>query len=259
MNRRSLFFIVHGLAEYTCANKVTDIMKMIGKLNEKDLKINKKQMILWMGGILAAVILLMVFIVKVEPPAEGISRAEAAKALALVFEDPQTLEDMASERENSSFTDKEKGNWFVKYMDYLYEKGYLDTEITPATLTSAQGNLTYEDVNTVAEKLSSGLEKQVGMTRGNKKKTFSRNDWWELYKAIVKETDKDGNMKEVSAVLFGTPSNMEQAESWTAYTTEGTFGFQGLALDAYLDCEIRFWARGQEMAGMTQIVSEEPV
>ena len=97
-------------------------MKMIGKLNEKDLKINKKQMILWMGGILAAVILLMVFIVKVEPPAEGISRAEAAKALALVFEDPQTLEDMASERENSSFTDKEKGNWFVKYMDYLYEK-----------------------------------------------------------------------------------------------------------------------------------------
>ena len=234
-------------------------MKMIGKLNEKDLKINKKQMILWMGGILAAVILLMVFIVKVEPPAEGISRAEAAKALALVFEDPQTLEDMASERENSSFTDKEKGNWFVKYMDYLYEKGYLDTEITPATLTSAQGNLTYEDVNTVAEKLSSGLEKQVGMTRWNKKKTFSRNDWWELYKAIVKETDKDGNMKEVSAVLFGTPSNMEQAESWTAYTTEGTFGFQGLALDAYLDCEIRFWARGQEMAGMTQIVSEEPV
>ena len=144
-------------------------------------------------------------------------------------------------------------------MDYLYEKGYLDTEITPATLTSAQGNLTYEDVNTVAEKLSSGLEKQVGMTRWNKKKTFSRNDWWELYKAIVKETDKDGNMKEVSAVLFGTPSNMEQAESWTAYTTEGTFGFQGLALDAYLDCEIRFWARGQEMAGMTQIVSEEPV
>ena len=33
-------------------------------------------------------ILLMVFIVKVEPPAEGISRAEAAKALALVLKIP---------------------------------------------------------------------------------------------------------------------------------------------------------------------------
>ncbi len=103
-------------------------MKMIGKLNEKDLKINKKQMILWMGGILAAVILLMVFIVKVEPPAEGISRAEAAKALALVLKIPRPWKDMASERENSSLQTRKKGNWFVKYMDYLYEKGYLDTE-----------------------------------------------------------------------------------------------------------------------------------
>ena len=55
-------------------------MKQKWKLNVKDLRISKKQMVLWMGGILAAVILLMVFIVKVEPPAEGISRAEAAKA-----------------------------------------------------------------------------------------------------------------------------------------------------------------------------------
>ena len=166
-------------------------MKMIGKLNEKDLKINKKQMILWMGGILAAVILLMVFIVKVEPPAEGISRQKQPKP-GSGFEDPQTLEDMASERENSSFTDKEKGNWFVKYMDYLYEKGYLDDKVTPASLTSAQGNLTYEDVNAIAQKLSPALKKQVGMTRWNKKKTFSKNSWWDLYKDIVKENDKEG-------------------------------------------------------------------
>ena len=234
-------------------------MKQKWKLNVKDLRISKKQMVLWMGGILAAVILLMVFIVKVEPPAEGISRAEAAKALALVFEDPQTLEEMASERENSAFAEKERENWFVKYMDYLYEKGYLDDKVTPASLTSAQGNLTYEDVNAIAQKLSPALKKQVGMTRWNKKKTFSKNSWWDLYKDIVKENDKEGNLKEVSAVLFGTPSNMEQAESWTAYTTEGVFGFQGLALDAYMDCEIRFWVRDQEIAGMTQIADDKPV
>lgn len=52
---------------------------------------------------------------------------------------------------------------------------------------------------------------------------------------------------------------MEQAESWTAYTTEGVFGFQGLALDAYMDCEIRFWVRDQEIAGMTQIADDKPV
>ena len=51
----------------------------------------------------------------------------------------------------------------------------------------------------------------------------------------------------MEAVLYGTPSNLDQAESWTAYTTIGNFGFQGLALDAFLDCEIRFLARSGEM------------
>ena len=66
-------------------------------------------------------------------------------------------------------------------------------------------------------------------------------------------------MKMVDAVLYGTPSNLPQAESWTAYTTEGNFGFQGLALDAYLDCEIRFLARDGEMIAMRELVSEDVV
>ena len=166
-------------------------MKMIGKLNEKDLKINKKQMILWMGGILAAVILLMVFIVKVEPPAEGISRAEAAKALALVFEDPQTLEDMASERENSSFTDKEKGNWFVKYMDYLYEKGYLDPKVTPATLISAQGNLYIRRHSLYDGESFRRFRETGGNDPLEQEKTFARNDWCDIYRAVVEKTDHE--------------------------------------------------------------------
>ena len=234
-------------------------MKMNWKIKVKDLKITKKQMTLWMSGILVAVIALMIFIVKAEPPAEGISRAEAAKAMALIFEDPENLENMAADREISAFTDKEKGNWFVKYMDYLYEKGYLDPKVTPATLISAQGNLTYEDAAYMMGKVSGDLEKQVGMTHWNRKKTFARNDWWDLYRAVVEKMDHEGSMKEISAILFGTPSNMEQADSWTAYTTEGNFGFQGLALDAYLDNEIRFWVRGQEIAGMTQVIEDKPV
>ena len=60
-------------------------------------------------------------------------------------------------------------------------------------------------------------------------------------------------------MLYGTPSNLPQAESWTAYTTEGNFGFQGLALDAYLDCEIQFLARDGEMIAMRQLISEDVV
>lgn len=168
----------------------------------------------------------------------GDIQGRGSQGMALIFEDPGNLENMAADREISAFTDKEKGNWFVKYMDYLYEKGYLDSKVTPATLTSAQGNLTYEDAAYMMGKVSGDLEKQVGMTHWNRKKTFARNDWWDIYRAVVEKTDQEGSMKEISAILFGTPSNMEQADSWTAYTTEGNFGFQGLALDAYLDQEI---------------------
>ena len=61
----------------------------------------------------------------------------------------------------------------------------------------------------------------------------------------------------MTAVLYGTPSNLEQAASWTAYTTEGDYGFEGLALDAYMDCEIRFLAREGEMIAMRELVSED--
>lgn len=94
-------------------------------------------------------------------------------------------------------------------MDYLYEKGYLDPKVTPATLISAQGNLTYEDTAYMMGKVSGDLEKQVGMTHWNRKKTFARNDWWDIYRAVVEKTDQEGSMKEISAILFGTPSNME--------------------------------------------------
>ena len=83
--------------------------------------------------------------------------------------------------------------------------------------------------------------------------------WW-ILQAAVEKTDQEGSMKEISAILFGTPSNMEQADSWTAYTTEGNFGFQGLALDAYLDNEIRLLVeRDEEIAGMTQVIEDKPV
>ena len=37
----------------------------------------------------------------------------------------------------------------------------------------------------------------------------------------------------------------------------GDYGFEGLALDAYMDCEIRFLAREGEMIAMRELVSEE--
>ena len=207
----------------------------------------KNRMIAWVSGVVLVVVTLMVIIVKLEPPRDGIIRAQAMKAMALALTDKEECEKRAKERGTSHFSAKEKDNWFVKYMDYLYDEGYLDPELTPASLASAQGYLTYAEAAYMAGQVSGKLKLQAGSTRNNRGQAFPEEDWWQLYGSILKETDPEGKVEEMEAVLYGTPSNLDQAESWTAYTTVGNFGFQGLALDAFLDCEIRFLARSGEM------------
>ena len=207
----------------------------------------KNRMIAWVSGVVLVVVTLMVIIVKLEPPRDGIIRAQAMKAMALALTDKEECEKRAKERGTSHFSAKEKDNWFVKYMDYLYDEGYLDPELTPASLASAQGYLTYAEAAYMAGQVSGKLKLQAGSTRNNRDQAFPEEDWWQLYGSILKETDPEGKVEEMEAVLYGTPSNLDQAESWPAYTTVGNFGFQGLALDAFLDCEIRFLARSGEM------------
>ena len=207
----------------------------------------KNRMIAWVSGVVLVVVTLMVIIVKLEPPRDGIIRAQAMKAMALALTDKEECEKRAKERGTSHFSAKEKDNWFVKYMDSLYAEGYLDPELTPASLASAQGYLTYAEAAYMAGQVSGKLKLQAGSTRNNRDQAFPEEDWWQLYGSILKETDPEGKVEEMEAVLYGTPSNLDQAESWTAYTTVGNFGFQGLALDAFLDCEIRFLARSGEM------------
>ena len=219
----------------------------------------KNRMIAWVAGVVSIVIILMVIIVAMEPPKDGITRAQAFKAMALAVTTKEECASREKERGSSYFSAKEKDNWFVKYMDYLYDEGYLDEELTPPTLSAAQGYLTYQEAAFMAGQVSGRLKLEAGATRHNKDRSFPEEDWWKLYEGIRAQTDPDGAVKMVDAVLYGTPSNLPQAESWTAYTTEGNFGFQGLALDAYLDCEIRFLARDGEMIAMRELESEDVV
>ena len=86
----------------------------------------KNRMIAWVAGVVSIVIILMVIIVAMEPPKDGITRAQAFKAMALAVTTKEECASREKERGSSYFSAKEKDNWFVKYMDYLYDEGYLD-------------------------------------------------------------------------------------------------------------------------------------
>ena len=217
----------------------------------------KNKMIAWMAGMITLVVALMIVIVSLEPPKDGITRAQAFKAVALLTASRKECEDHQKQAGRSHFSAKEQGNWFVKYMDYLYDEDYLTEELTPATLTAAQGLLTYREAAYLAGQAGSAFKTRVGANKRNQDSPYPQDEFWALYSAMRQKLDPDGKVKEVTAVLYGTPSNLDQAASWTAYTTGGDYGFEGLALDAYMDCEIRFLAREGEMIAMRELVSEE--
>ena len=217
----------------------------------------KNKMIAWMAGMITLVVALMIVIVSLEPPKDGITRAQAFKAVALLTASRKECEDHQKQAGRSHFSAKEQGNWFVKYMDYLYDEDYLTEELTPATLTAAQGLLTYREAAYLAGQAGSAFKARVGANKRNLDSPYPQDEFWALYSAMREKLDPEGKVREVTAVLYGTPSNLEQAASWTAYTTGGDYGFEGLALDAYMDCEIRFLAREGEMIAMRELVSEE--
>lgn len=217
----------------------------------------KNKMIAWMAGMITLVVALMIVIVSLEPPKDGITRAQAFKAVALLTASRKEYEDHQKQAGRSHFSAKEQGNWFVKYMDYLYDEDYLSEELTPATLTAAQGLLTYREAAYLAGQAGSAFKARVGANKRNLDSPYPQDEFWALYSAMREKLDPEGKVREVTAVLYGTPSNLEQAASWTAYTTGGDYGFEGLALDAYMDCEIRFLAREGEMIAMRELVSEE--
>ena len=52
----------------------------------------KNRMIAWVSGVVLVVVTLMVIIVKLEPPRDGIIRAQAMKAMALALTDKEECE-----------------------------------------------------------------------------------------------------------------------------------------------------------------------
>ena len=161
----------------------------------------KNKMIAWMAGVIAVVVALMVVIVVLEPEGEGITRAQAFKAAALLTASKEQCQSYEEESEGSHFSVKEQGNWFVKYMDYLYDEGYLTEELTPPTLAAAQGQLTYGEAAQIAEKVDRKLRTRVGATKNNQDKPYPQEQWWQMYMEMAGILDTEGKIQNITAVL----------------------------------------------------------
>ena len=83
---------------------------------------SKKAFVARITAILSLILVLITVIVVLEPERkdEGITRARAAKAVALMMESREEILQYEEESGRSYFSQKEQNNWYVPYMDYLY-------------------------------------------------------------------------------------------------------------------------------------------
>ena len=81
----------------------------------------KWNMIRWILGIPVIVLTLILVILIFEPEKSGITRAAAAKSVALALLSPEELNAWEKTYGASRFAADEVGEWYVPYLDYLYE------------------------------------------------------------------------------------------------------------------------------------------
>ena len=206
-----------------------------------------RKLIAFMGGMVTLIAVLIGIILLCEPQRDGISRAEVARAVVLALKSPEEVSMWRQEAGSSHFSADTQSQWYIPWMDYLYENGFLTEEETPADEKTAEGWLTYGEAQQIAETSAPTLGVLVDVTKKNRNQPYPEDSWWILYDAILKSADPKRNVKTQSVLVYGTPETVPSAEAWTVYTNLGQLRFDGLTLDAYLDHELEAYVRGNQL------------
>ncbi len=222
----------------------------------------KQKLINFVAGMTTVILALLIMIVVMEPKDVGVSRAVASKTVALTLAPKDEI--LTHGPEISHFPAVMQNEWYVKYMDYLYETGYLDSERIAAEETSALSSVTYGDLSGWIRAASVDQDEAlseylVEPDEKKAKKAVGRAEFWAFYDAFLAVVDTEGEIMSLETDLYGTPDNVETAAAWTAYTKDGRFLFEGLSLDSYIDRKIRVLVRGQDILRVEEMVSEEVV
>ena len=217
----------------------------------------KKAMMGWVTGIPILVLVLILIIVIHEKEKDGITRAMAAKSVALVFLSQEELESWQADHGASRFPARSVDQWYVPYMDCLYELGYIEEDEIPATEEAAQEYLTYADAFHLAGRISKDLERLIEAGRQNSDRPIPEERWWLLYDALLKEADPEQHVQELQLQIYGTVENIPGTAPWTVHTSLGAMKFYGLSLDGYIDHQLRVYRRDKEIIHILEDEGQE--
>ncbi|MDI9241375.1 SpoIID/LytB domain-containing protein [Fusibacillus kribbianus] len=174
---------------------------------------------------------------------DGISRALAARQTALLLASAEEIK--GAGEANAS------GAWYMPYGACLYEKGVWDKEVIPDDRETYEGLLTWNELASMAEKLS--LTEELNPGKGN----VTEEEWEAFYELLLKKYNREGAVVRKELTIIGTPNQLSEAGAWEVYTDQGVFSFEGLSMDRYVDRLVKGLVRGNQLLMVTELLSDE--
>jgi stage II sporulation protein D len=204
-------------------------------------------------GIVIVLGLVILFLVK-DNSSNHISVATAAKMLSLLEADKNRIS-----QSKDCFNDK-KNIWYEKYINYMVEKNYIDKR--DINLNFANKKYTYGMFFEYLQKKGipeADVKEAVDINFDEKKKrdAISKKDFKEIYDYLVVLYGSEEGVHKEELIIAGTPSNMENAGKWQVLTDKGSYGFEGLALDGYIDKKIVVYVRNNEIIQVNLKISDK--
>ena len=189
----------------------------------------------------------------------SISRANAAKLIAYTFYDK---DEIANLERNIEFEDTIPTFWYDKYINAVTTLGYMegvDNKFYPTEM------LTYKQVVDILSKVSGEKYNIKIRSKDNvADQKISMQRFIEIYSRLIgklNEEDEGKNpykIKEEEIIVLATPSTNEELGAWELATDKGTYGFEGVPMDAYIDEKIRIITKNKEVLGVVEVTNTNP-
>lgn len=184
---------------------------------------------------------------------QGISRALAVKSLALGIAEKENCRQAAGgyfAAENSSY-------WYVPYYNYLYQTEIMSPDQFLPEPSNAAAYLTVQEAASLWNTLGlKEMAEEAQVSDENADKPVSAAFWWKGYQAFLDKYNYSGKVQEKKLVVYATRGNAS-SDKWKASTSQGTFGFEGLSMDANVDQVLRVWVRGDEILRIVETLQED--
>lgn len=223
---------------------------------QKDLLRNKRNVIL----ILVCMALITFLVVyklttsqsETNPDKNVVTIAQVARSISMIN---HTTDEC---KEVKDYFGGNSNQWYVPYMNEMYEdEYYLTREIKP-TDSKATSPFTYDSLEKLYTNMGIADEELWSYVYNNKaSNAIITKEWNEIYAKLIKVLNKEDVVREINLAVVGTVSNVPTIPSWQAVTTAGTYYFTGLSIDYYIDREVTALVKDNEILCVKKAVSDD--